>query len=422
MDSNQNRTRISWCIYDWAQAAFPIIVTTFVFATYFTTHIANNEITGTSQWANATALIGITIAILSPIFGAISDHSGRHRIWLLLFTLICVFSSAMLWFSYPSEKFVYTTLFWIVIGTVSYEIALVFYNSFLPHIVPEKYLGRFSGWAWGLGYIGGIFALSIALFVFIKPNPHWLDTQTAAQIRICGPFVAIWFALFSLPLFIFVPDTPSSHLSVAIAVKRGLRELGHTLKELPQHKNLLLYLVAHLIYIDGLNTVFAFGGIYAAGTFGMDLTHVLLFGITMNIVAGIGAILLAWVDDYLGSKTTILLSIVGLTICSVPLLLVHNTSLFWGLALLLAIFVGPVQAASRSLMARLSPLNKSTEMFGLYAFSGRVTSFVGPWLLGIMTIHFHSQRAGMSTVILFFIVGGLLMLGVKEKTCNPTVK
>lgn len=414
---NKKSILTAWCFYDWAAAPFSSIITTFIFAAYFTGHIAADKITGTSQWANATAIAGVAIALLSPIFGAIADHSGRHKLWLCFFTVLCMVSTALLWFSYPTPDSVYYTLTWVIVGTISIEIAFVFYNSFLPHIVPDGYLGRLSGWAWGLGYVGGIIALSIALFVFINPAPTWLNSKTAEQVRICAPLVAVWFGLFSLPLFILIPDTPASHRPLRKTISLGLTELVTTLKGLKHEQNLFLYLIAHLIYIDGLNTVFAFGGIYAAGTFGMDLSEVILFGITMNMTAGIGAILLAWIDDFLGSKPTIIISLIGLTLLSVPLLIVQNSMVFWGFALVLALFVGPVQAASRSLMARLSPPEKSTEMFGLYALSGRITSFVGPWVLGLVTLHYHSQRAGMATVVLFFIIGGILMAWVQEKTC-----
>jgi UMF1 family MFS transporter len=404
----------AWCIYDWAAAAFPIIVTTFIFATYFTTGIAANEIKGTYQWANATALAGVLIAVLSPIFGAIADYSGRHKRWLLFFTLICIISTALLWYAKPEINYVYYTLTCVVIGTIGLEIAHVFYNSFLAHIAPRDYIGRISGWAWGLGYVGGIITLSIALFVFVKNPPSWLNASTAEQIRICGPWAAIWFAFFSLPLFLIVPDIPSSRLSMPQAIKRGFRELGSTIASLPQQKNLLIYLLAHLIYIDGLNTLFAFGGIYAAGTFHMQLSEIILLGITMNVSAGLGAILLAWVDDYLGSKPTILISLVCLIIFGTAILFVKTSAMFWCLGLLLTLFVGPVQAASRSLMVHITPEDKSTEMFGLYAFSGRITAFVGPWLLGAMTLYFQSQRAGMATIMLFLIVGGVLMCFVRE--------
>jgi UMF1 family MFS transporter len=405
---------MAWCMYDWASAAFPIVVTTFIFATYFTTMVATDEIQGTYQWANATALAGVIIAVFSPIFGAIADHSGRHKRWLLFFTLLCIGSTALLWYAYPSVNSIYYTLTCVIVGTVGLEIAHVFYNSFLLHITPRDYLGRISGWAWGLGYLGGIVTLSVALFGFVKKPPLWLNVETAEQIRICGPWAALWFLVFSLPLFMLIPDIPSSRYSLMHAIRRGLQDLVLTLKTLPQQKNLSLYLLAHLIYVDGLNTLFAFGGIYAAGTFKMDLSHVILFGITMNISAGIGAVLLAWVDDYLGSKRTILISIAGLIVFSIAVLFVQTSTMFWCAALMLTLFVGPAQAASRTLMAKLAPEEKSTEFFGLYAFSGRITAFVGPWLLGAVALHFHSQRAGVATILLFFIVGGVLMCFVRE--------
>ncbi len=405
---------IAWCFYDWASSAFPIIVTTFVFATYFTSHVAANEITGTFQWANATAFAGILIAILGPMFGAIADYQGRHKYWLFLFTAICIVSSAMLWFVTPDTGHVYFALTWVVIGTIGLEIAVVFYNSFLLRIAPTDYLGRISGWAWGLGYFGGIMSLSIALWVFIQTPPAWLNTTTAEQVRICGPLVAVWYLIFSLPLFLILPETTASGLTMKQSIRHGLRDLLTTLKTLPQQKNLFLYLIAHLIYADGLNTLFAFGGIYAAGTFHMTLTHVLLFGITLDIAAGLGAIALAWVDDFFGSKPTIFLSLICLVLFGIPLLTVRDVSWFWGIALFLSLFLGPVQAASRSLMARLTPPEKSTEMFGLYSFSGKVTAFIGPWVLGLATLTFHSQRAGMGTILLFFAVGALLIHFVRE--------
>lgn len=418
MINENKRTLISWCFYEWASSSFAIVITTFIFATYFTTHIAVNEITGTYQWANATAIAGIVIAILSPIFGAIADYSGRIKLWLFVFSYIAIISSALLWFAYPDPHFIHYTLACVIFGTIGFEVALVFYNSFLPHITSSKYVGRISGWAWGMGYLGGIVLLSITLFGFIKNPPAWLNVQAFETVRISGPLVALWYAIFSLPLFIFVPDIQRSRLNFSCAIKTGWNDLLNTLKNLPQHKNLFLYLIAHLVYIDGLNTLFAFGGIYAAGTFKMALSEVILFGLTMNIAAGIGAIALAWVDDYLGSKKTILLSLFFLLVWGTVILVVHHPYVFWGVALLLCLFVGPLQAASRSLMTRITPADKSTEMFGLYAFSGRITSFVGPWLLGLATFYSGSQRVGMATVLLFFLVGGALMILVREHESN----
>lgn len=408
---------LAWCLYDWASASYSIIVITFIFATYFTTKVAANEIVGTYQWANATSLAGVIIALASPLVGAIADHGGYHKRWLFFFTLVSVAATFLLWFAYPDAQYVYPTLACVVVGTIGFEVALVFYNSFLPGLAPKNYIGRISGWGWGFGYLGGIIALTIALFVFVKHSSGWLDASTSEQIRICGPFAALWYLVFSIPLFFMVPEMQVHRKPMGEAVRAGCKELYNTLRKLPQEKNILLYLFAHMIYTDGLNTLFAFGGIYAAGTYGLSFEQVLLFGITMNITAGFGAIVLGWVDDYLGSKLTIVTSLFCLSVLGLPLLFLHSKYIFWGVALLLCLFVGPVQSASRSLMVRLiSEKNMSAEMFGLYALSGKITAFIGPWLLGLMTITFASQRVGMATVLVFFVIGAILMLPVKCKS------
>lgn len=404
----------SWCLYDAASSSYSIIVITFIFATYFTTSVAQNEIIGTHQWANATALAGLIIAFTSPLFGAIADHAGHHKRWLFFFTFLCVISAALLWFAYPSQQSVFFTLACVVLGTIGFEVALVFYNAYLPFIVPKRYLGRISGWGWGCGYLGGILSLSTALFVFVKNNSLGLNENMAEQIRICGPFVGLWYVLLSLPLFFFLPDIPSPSHALPKAVSAGWRELYSTLKKLPREKNIFLYLVSHMIYTDGLNTLFAFGGIYAAGTYGLSFEEVLLFGITINIAAGIGALSLAWVDDYFGSKPTVVFSLVCITLLGIPILFLRDKYQFWIVASLLCLFVGPIQSASRSLMVRLIAKRKtSTEMFGLYALSGKITAFLGPWLLGWITLLFNSQRVGMGTVLVFFALGAALLLPVK---------
>jgi UMF1 family MFS transporter len=405
---------LAWCFYDWASASYSIIVVTFIFATYFTTKVASDQILGTYQWANATSLAGVIIAFSSPLVGAIADHGGHHKRWLGFFTMICVIATFLLWFAYPHPDSVYPTLACIVIGTVGFEVALVFYNSFLPGLAPKSYIGRISGWGWGFGYLGGILSLSIALVIFVKGGPPLFNTANSEQIRICGPFAALWYSVFALPLFFIVPEITTKTKPMGEAVRAGCRELISTLRKLPKEKNILLYLFAHMIYTDGLNTLFAFGGIYAAGTYGLSFEQVLLFGITMNVTAGIGAVSLGWVDDRLGSKLTVILSLCCLSLFGLPLLFLHDKYVFWAMALLLCLFVGPVQSASRSLMVRLiAEKNMSAEMFGLYSLSGKITAFIGPWMLGVMTVTFATQRAGMATVIVFFLIGALLMLPVK---------
>ena len=418
LSKNSSRSAIvAWCIYDWANSAFPTIIMTFVFATYFTKSVAKNTFLGTAEWADAIALAGIIIAISSPIFGAIADHEGRRKPWLAFFTILCIISSALLWYTRPISSDVSWALSWAVLGIIGFEIGMVFYNSMLSDLAPKNYLGRISGWSWGLGYFGGLTSLLIVLFVFVDGHGLWphLDIKTAEQIRISGPFVALWFLIFAWPLFAWTPDRPSSGIGYRKAISQGLKSLYKTLITVKQHKEVLKFLLARIFYIDGLTTIFAFGGIYAAGTFGMSFAEVIQFGIAMNVAAGLGAMAFAWLDDYKGAKLTILISLTVMVICGSAMLLVHSKLLFWVYGMGLSLCVGPVQAASRSLMIRLSPKELITEMFGLYAFSGKATAFMGPWILGAITLAFHSQRLGMSIVIVFLIFGALILTRVKEK-------
>lgn len=418
MDMSKQPTKLaifSWCFYDFAGSAFPTLITTFIFATYFTESIAANPIAGTTQWGYAMAVSGLFIAILSPLFGAISDNEGRRKPWLGLFTALVIVCSSLLWFSKPSAAYVTWTLTLVIIATTLYEVGLVFYNSMLDDLAPKAYLGRISGWAWSIGYFGGLACLVTALFGFITPTHPLLslDKTTAEHIRIVGPLVALWYFIFSLPLFIFTPDHPSTGLGLKQSMLQGLHTLMQTLKKLHHYKNVVLFLIAHLIYIDGLNTIFAFGGIYAAGSFGMRTEQIIQFGLTMNVAAGVGAGAFAWVDDYIGSKKTVLISLVGMVIFGIMILSVHSQVAFWLLAMGLCLFVGPTQAASRSLLIRIAPKHLMTEMFGLYALSGRVTAFMGPWLLAMTTAHFNSQRAGMTVPIIFLFLGCIVLMFVK---------
>lgn len=409
------RAIISWFLYDWACSSFSIIIITFIFATYFTKSVATNTVIGTAQWGNAIAGASLVIALLSPICGAIADYEGRRKPWLLFFTLIAIITAALLWFVKPSPQYVSWALICVILGTIGLEMAAVFYNAMLSDITQKDYLGRFSGWAWGLGYFGGLACLTIALFAFVEGKISWLhlDKNTAQQIRICGPLVAIWFALFGWPLFAFTPDRPSTGLGYVNAVKQGIHLLKNTLTSILKYKDISNFLLARLFYIDGLNTIFAFGGIYAAGTFHMSFAEVIKFGIAMNIFAGIGAIVFAWLDDYKGSKITILISIALMVLTGLGMVLAHSKTLFWILGLGLSVCVGPIQAASRSLMIRIAPPELITEMFGLFTLSGKITAFMGPWVLAWVTLIFDSQRAGMSTVLFFLTFGGILLSRIK---------
>jgi UMF1 family MFS transporter len=298
----------------------------------------------------------------------------------------------------------------------------VFYNAMLPDLAPEDRLGRLSGWSWGLGYAGGLACLVLALLAFVQAEPPLLglSTESAEHVRITGPLVGIWLLVFSLPLFFWTPDRQSMGLPAAVAVRRGLVQLRATLFHLGRYREIARFLIARMIYTDGLNTLFAFGGIYAAGTFGMSLAEVIQFGILLNVTAGVGALGFAWIDDWIGAKRTVLIALVGLTACGTAAVVAGSATAFWIAGGLLGIFVGPTQAASRSMMARMAPPDLRTEMFGLYALTGKITAYIGPFVLGTVTFWSGSQRLGMATIIVFFAIGGALLLPLQEPDRGPS--
>lgn len=404
----------SWALYDWANSAFFTIILTFVFARYFSQGVAENEVAGTEAWGNVVGLSGLLIAVGAPVLGAIADRSGRRKPWLGFFTLLCILGTAMLWFVEPVPEDLMFAAIWVGLAMIGAEFAFVFYNAMLPDLVPAERVGRWSGWGWGLGYAGGVVCLVVALLGLVQGDTSWLglDRDQAEHVRASFLLVSVWYLVFSLPLFLFTPDTPASGLRLGAAARDGLGQLRDSLRHLRDYGHILRFLVARMLYTDGLATVFAFGGVYAAGTFAMNQTQVMQFGIALNVTAGLGALAFAWVDDRIGGRNTVLLSLSGLGLSALAILLVQDKTWFWIGGMVLGIFVGPVQAASRSYLARVAPAHLRTEMFGLFAFSGKATAFAGPLLVGWVTGLTGSQRWGMSTVLLFFLAGFLLMLTV----------
>lgn len=409
---------IGFCLFDFANSAFTTIVGTFVFANYFAQSVAVDPVTGAGQWSLAMALAGVVIAVLSPICGAIADQTGRRKPWLFWLSVLSVVTSGLLWYVRPTPADVPFALITAGIATIGFEMGILFYNALLPEIAPHRLLGRISGWAWGTGYIGGLIALVIALFGLVKavPPPFHLDPAQAEPVRATSVLTAVWFAIFAVPLFVLIKETSKPAMSAGEAVRRGWRQLNTSLRDLRGHGNVLRYLLAAMVYSDGANTIFTLGGVYAGTTYGMDIGEIIVLGIGLNVTAGLGSFAFGWMDDRYGSKMTIEFSLVCLAVSSAIALWAPDKATFWLAALVMATFFGPVQAASRTFMARLAPANERGEMFGLFSLSGKLTAFVGPAIVGWVTLATHNQRLGMSTVLLFLLAGLYLLRGVRE---NP---
>ena len=409
------RAAFSWCLFDWANSPLPTVIITFVFSAYFARGVVGNEVEGTVLWSQALTIAGLAVAVLAPILGAIADQTGPKKPWLAGFSAIGILAAGSLWFVHPNPADVLLALIAVGLVLIGSEFANIFYNAMLAHIAPPDRFGRVGGWGWALGYLGAIICLLIALLIFVQAEtpPFGLNKAKAEHIRATALLAAAWFVIFSIPLLKYVPDNKRHSIGITSAARAGLKSLWQTLRSLRDYRDIWVFLIARMLYADGLATLFQFGGLYAAGTFGMSFAEIIQFGIALNISAGLGAFGFAWVDDRIGAKPTITISLVGLILFGFAVLLVEDVTWFWVFALALGIFVGPSQSASRTLLTRMAPATKRTELFGLYALSGKATSFLGPALLGWATLAFDSQRAGMATILGFWIIGLALLAFVR---------
>jgi UMF1 family MFS transporter len=410
------RREWAWISYDWANSAFPTVVSTFVIAAYFTQGIAANPVEGQAMWGWMQTIVGLCIGLLSPMLGAIADAGGRRRVMLAGCALFCAAATASLWFARPEPADARFALIAVALATIAFELGTVFYNAMLPGIASRARIARLSGLGFAAGYAGGLTCLVLCLALLVQPDPalFGLDRGAAEHVRATALLVAGWMLLFALPILLLVPDPPGEKTRWSLALSRGLAELIALLRGLPRHPSLARFLIARLFYTDGLNTLFAFGAIFAAGVFGMGFEELLLFGIALNITAGIGAFAGGWVDERLGAKRTILLSLMALLAIGAAMLTIESKAVFWALGLLLGLFFGPAQAASRTLMAHLAPPAEMAAHFGLFALSGRLTGFLGPALLALVTSLAASQRAGMAVVFGLLLVGAAVLLTVRE--------
>jgi UMF1 family MFS transporter len=438
---------ISWIFFDWAAQPYFTLITTFVFAPYFATHVAANPADGQSLWGFATAAAGLLIAGLSPVLGAIADASGRRKPWIAGFGALLVIGSCAMWIGKPGDTSVIPPLLLAYgIATIGAEFATVFNNAMMPTLVPPDKIGRLSGTGWATGYVGGILSLILVLG-FLAASPETgrtlfglkplfgLDPVSHQGDRISGPLTGIWFIIFVLPMFLFTPDYPA-RLPAREALREGMIELKETLRELPKQKSLAAFLLANMIYTDGLVSLFAFGGIYAAGTFGWNTIQIGSFGILLAIAGTFGAWLGGKLDDSLGPKRVIAGSMMLLLFAIIAILLVDKDSILFiavappapggalfssaseraylVLGCLIGAAGGPLQAASRTLLIRMAPKDRIAQYFGLFALTGKVTSFIGPLLIGLVTAVTASQKAGMAVLVLFFVAGLLLLARVRE--------
>jgi UMF1 family MFS transporter len=432
-----------WMLFDWAAQPFFTVVTTFIFGPYFVSRLSSDPAMGQAVWGYGLAAAGFAIAILSPVLGSIADQTGPRKPWIAFFAAIKICSLMTLWLAAPGSNL------WLVVlafslASVAAEFSTVFNDSMMPRLVPKEAIGRISNVAWGLGYLGGMIAL-IFVVALLAGSPETgktiigttplfgLDPAQGEDARATGPLSALWYFVFILPMFLWTPDAAKG-MPVGPAVREGLAELKTTLSEVRRRAGIFRFLIARMIYQDGVNALLSLGGAFAAAMFGWSITEIGMFGIILNVVAIFGCWYAARLDTRLGSKVVVLVSLVLLAVATVGIVSTGPGFTLFGLlqlpaadsgglfgtaaektyivyGLLIGVAFGPVQASSRSYMARSVTPEESGRYFGIYALAGRATSFAAPFLVATVTAVSGSPRLGMAMIILFLGAGLWILAG-----------
>ncbi|MBA4784768.1 MAG: MFS transporter [Rhizobiales bacterium] len=427
--------------FDWAAQPFFTVVVTFVFGPYFVARLTQDPVSAQAAWANMATISSLVIAILSPVLGAIADRSGPRKPWILCFAAVKIVCLSLLWFAAPGSPLIWPLVL-MILASIAAEFSIVFNDSMMPRLVGPDDVGRVSNIAWGLGYLGGMIVLILVVtllagspdtgLTLIGIEPLFgLDPALGEDARITGPIAAVWYLLFILPMLLFTPDARKGQ-PMRQAVRSGLRDLRGTIGELREKPGIAKFLIARMLYQDGVNGLLILGGAFAAGMFGWATIEIGVYGILLNVIAIFGCFIAGRLDLRLGSKVVVVISLVLLLIATVGIVSTGPGFVFFGLlplgledsgglfgtaaekayvafGLLVGIAFGPVQASSRSYLARSVSLGDAGRYFGIYALSGRATSFMATLLFSLVTYASGSARLGMATLVLF-LAGGLLLL------------
>ena len=402
----------NFALYDFANSAFTTIIITFIFSTYFAKQIAPNPVLGQSYWGWAIGFTGLLVALIGPLIGSFADKKNCTEFFIKLFTIICIILTSFLWFSKPSEKYLLYTLIIVALANFFYELSLIFYNSILKRISNYNNLGKSSGFSFALGYIGGILILIVCIKIFIDNDvlPFGLSKENSENIRATSIVVALWYLIFSIP-FLF---------SLKKEIKNKIDKSSNNIKKIKNLfwdkglNNLGKFLLARMLYADGLNAIIIMGGIFAVGVFNLEIKDLLVLSVLMNITAFIGAIIGGYANDKFSSKSVIIFSLLGLIFSSAIILFIKTKIFFLIFASINGFFIGPIQSASRVFITKSIDKNNQASGFGLFALSGKLTSFIGPLLVSTLTYISNSQRIGFSAAIILLLIGLLVLLKVKK--------
>jgi len=444
--------QIAWALYDFARTPYVLLITIYIFAPYFSSVLVADPVRGQAIWGDIQGYSGLVIALFAPIIGAIADAGGRRKPGLTFFALLIAVPAAFLWYAMPGGLSLLVIGALIAVSNVAYEFSSVFYNAMLPSIVPHERIGSLSGLSLALGNVSGLLLMIFMLIFFLLPgNVGWsfIPAHTLFGVsqaahepeRLTGPISALCIFIFTVPLLIWTPDRAPTRASWYDATVQGFRSVAKTVRSLKHYRNVATYLFARLFFNDGMTALLTFGGVYAAGVFHWGALAMMAFGIALSVFAVIGGIFGGWLDDVLGSKPALFVSVGGTVIFGLMSILMGPDRILWfipydvhappvidlpffrtwpelifvGIMLAVAVCVTASYANARTMMARIAPIERMTEFFGLFSLSGQSTSFLATLSVGWLTTLTHSQRGGMLGITLFLVVGLIGMFWVKEE-------
>jgi UMF1 family MFS transporter len=432
------RTVTAWALWDWGSAAFNAVITTFVFTRWLTSDAfvdpavvaeggpaLDAALAEHSTWLGwGLTAAGVLIALLAPMSGTRADGSGRRRRGLAVQTAITVALCAAMALVRPDPGSLTANLVLgialLATANLTFELASVHYNAMLPRVATPATLGRISGIGWGAGYVGGIVLLLVLFVGFINPEVGWFGVtgEDGANIRVAVLVSALWFGAFAIPVLLAVPDAPDAGTAARRrpGVLESYRRIVTDVRALWRtSRSTVLFLLSSAVYRDGLAGVFTFGAVIASGTFGFSASEVVVFAIAANVVAGVSTVLAGLLDDRVGPRALIVGSLTGLVVAGVATFALSDlgTSAFWVCGLLLCLFVGPAQSASRSLLTRVAPPGRESQIFGLYATTGRAASFLAPLAFSTFVAVSGSQRWGILGLVLVIALGLAALLPLR---------
>ena len=401
-----------WTLFDFANTSFSVIIVTVVFSKYFSNHVAGGQ---NWIWGLAVSVSMVIAAFLSPPLGAIADVSRNRKRFLLIFTLLSVCCTLLMFFVKSGDILLGFALF--VLANIGFEAGLVFYDAFLPNLTEKKNFGRVSGYGFAMGYVGALAVLLIVMFML----PESTSPDYYYYIRLTFVVAALFFFVFSIPLFLFVREPQTSEVIKTDLIRNGINKSFETLKNIffrKKYPPISRFLFAFFLYNDAIITIIAFASIFASNILNMSDEQVIIFFVIVQSTAIAGSFIFGIISDHIGPKKTISITLVVWIVVVIGAFFVQTVSEFYIVGLLAGLAIGSSQSCSRSLMALLTPKEREAEFFGFYdGLFGKSSAVVGPLIYGIVS-DISNERFAALAIGIFFVVGFFVL----QKVVVPPLK